>query len=67
EWLAVGEHRLVVTGTYRGMARATGGVVEASFAHLWEARAGRLVALTQVTDTASWAAALVPAEPASPD
>ncbi|MCW3038520.1 MAG: hypothetical protein JWM31_425 [Solirubrobacterales bacterium] len=54
-WLPSGEDVLVVTGTYRGTARATKAPVEAAFAHVWTAREGRLVALEQITDTARWA------------
>lgn len=57
EWLPAGEGRLVVTGTYRGTARATRRPVQARFAHVWTAADGRLVALEQITDTACWAAA----------
>jgi ketosteroid isomerase-like protein len=54
QWLAVGEDRLVVTGTYRGTARATRLPVEAAFAHIWTAAGGRLTRLEQITDTARW-------------
>jgi steroid delta-isomerase-like uncharacterized protein len=57
-WIAGESGRLLVTGRYRGTARAGGGEVDADFAHLWTARDGRLVALHQFTDTARWAAAL---------
>lgn len=54
ELVACADGRLLVTGTYRGTRRADGFVVEAAFTHLWTAREGRLVALTQVTDTERW-------------
>lgn len=53
-WIEAGDE-LVVTGTYRGVARATKAPVEAAFAHVWTARDGRLVDLVQITDTARWA------------
>jgi ketosteroid isomerase-like protein len=64
QWLPAGEDRLVVLGSYRGAARATGAPVEAAFAHAWEARAGRIARLEQITDTARWAAALAATPPA---
>ncbi len=57
-WLQVGPGQLVVTGHYGGKARDGGGRVDASFAHVWDAAGGRLVALEQITDTAAWHAAL---------
>jgi ketosteroid isomerase-like protein len=55
QWLVVGADRLVVTGTYRGSARATRLPVEAAFAHVWTAGGGRLTRLEQITDTVRWA------------
>jgi 2-(1,2-epoxy-1,2-dihydrophenyl)acetyl-CoA isomerase len=43
--------RVLVTGRYRGDG------VDAAFMHLWTVRGGRVVALTQVTDTARWGSA----------
>jgi ketosteroid isomerase-like protein len=57
-WLPCGPGELLVTGTYRGAARATGHPVEAPFAHLWSAEDGTLRTLHQYTDTALWLAAL---------
>lgn len=57
-WLDAGRGQLVVTGTYRGTARATKAPIEAAFAHVWTAEDGRLTKLAQITDTARWAAAL---------
>lgn len=54
ELIPCADGRLLVTGTYRGTRRADDFVVEAAFTHLWTARDGRLVALTQVTDTERW-------------
>ena len=58
EWIACADGRLLVVGRYRGHARETHKEVDASFAHLWTARDGRLVGLRHLTDTALWAAAL---------
>src|SRR2546429_9077261 len=58
EWIPTADGRLLVLGVYRGSARSTRQPVEASFAHLWTARDGRLTALRQLTDTARWIAAL---------
>jgi 2-(1,2-epoxy-1,2-dihydrophenyl)acetyl-CoA isomerase len=55
QWLVAGADRLVVTGTYRGTARATRLPVEARFAHVWTAAGGRLTCLEQITDTVRWA------------
>lgn len=54
EYVPCVDGRLLVTGTYRGTRRADRFAVEAAFTHLWTARDGRLVALTQVTDTERW-------------
>lgn len=56
-WLLSDDGTLVVTGTYRGVARATKAPVEAAFAHVWSARDGLLVDLVQITDTNGWSAA----------
>lgn len=74
-WWRIGEHfkaravaedfqtledgRLVVTGTYRGSARRSGGELEAAFVHVLSFDGdGRIVSLNQLTDTAAWHAAL---------
>ncbi|MCV7358553.1 enoyl-CoA hydratase-related protein [Mycolicibacterium fluoranthenivorans] len=74
-WWRIGEHfkaravaedfqtledgRLVVTGTYRGSARRSGGELEAAFVHILSFDGdGRIVSLNQLTDTAAWHAAL---------
>lgn len=49
--------RLLVLGSYEGTARATNQSFEAAFTHVWTARAGKLVHLRQLTDTAAWQAA----------
>ncbi|TDB92816.1 nuclear transport factor 2 family protein [Actinomadura sp. 7K534] len=54
---------IVVTGRYRGTARATGRPHEAEFAHLWRVTDGRISWLHQYTDTARWQEALSPAHP----
>ncbi|MET8354147.1 MULTISPECIES: nuclear transport factor 2 family protein [unclassified Micromonospora] len=58
EHLQVGTGTVVTLGTYRGVARGTGRVFEAWFAHVWTVLDGRVSGLRQVTDTARWAAAL---------
>jgi ketosteroid isomerase-like protein len=45
---------VVVQGTYRGRARATGRPIDAWFVHIWRVRGARFVELRQVTDTAAW-------------
>lgn len=54
EFIPCADGRLLVLGRYRGRRRDTDTEVDASFAHLWTAREGRLIAVVQVTDTASW-------------
>ena len=49
---------IVVTGRYRGTARATGRGYEAEFVHLWRLTDGRISWLHQYTDTARWREAL---------
>jgi|GEM_PF-149072 len=51
--------RVVVIGTYVGSCRSTGRKLEAEFVHLVTVSAGRITALTQLTDSARWAEALV--------
>ncbi|MEW9552626.1 nuclear transport factor 2 family protein [Nonomuraea sp. NPDC050783] len=51
----------VVTGHYRGTARATGRTYEAEFVHLWRVTDGRISWLHQYTDTARWPDPLAPA------
>jgi 2-(1,2-epoxy-1,2-dihydrophenyl)acetyl-CoA isomerase len=48
DWIDCVDGRLLVLGRYRGET------VDAAFAHLWTAEAGRLTALWQLTDTARW-------------
>lgn len=50
--------RLQVTGTYRGRGRRSGAPFEARFVHTWTFRDGRIAALTQLTDSAAFVAAL---------
>ncbi|WP_018653939.1 nuclear transport factor 2 family protein [Actinomadura flavalba] len=45
---------VVITGHYRGTARATGRPHEAEFVHLWRLTDGRISWLHQYTDTARW-------------
>lgn len=49
---------IVVTGRYRGAARATGRAYEAEFVHLWRVTDGQISWLHQYTDTARWHEAL---------
>ncbi len=60
ETALLGPGRVLVRGTYRGLARSTGRKFEAEFAHLVSVTDGRIVALEQLTDTFAWADALVP-------
>lgn len=55
EYIPTADGRLLVVGRYRGRVRGgRGGTVDAQFAHLWGADAGRLTSLLQITDSASW-------------
>jgi 2-(1,2-epoxy-1,2-dihydrophenyl)acetyl-CoA isomerase len=60
EWIPVGDGRLIVRGTYRGSARATGTDVKAEFIHVWGGADGRLTSVRQLTDTVQWTQALTP-------
>lgn len=53
EYLPVEDGRLVVLGSYRGTARATGRPLDAAFAHILRIADDRIVELLQVTDTAA--------------
>jgi ketosteroid isomerase-like protein len=59
-WQETTDGTIVVTGHYRGTARATGHAYEAEFAHLWRVTDGRISWLHQYTDTARWHEALSP-------
>ncbi|TDD11747.1 DUF4440 domain-containing protein [Nonomuraea deserti] len=59
-WHETTEGIIVVTGHYRGTARATGRAHEAEFVHLWQVTDGRISWLHQYTDTARWHQALAP-------
>ncbi|WP_158894122.1 nuclear transport factor 2 family protein [Amycolatopsis anabasis] len=59
-WHETGDGLIVVTGHYRGTARATGRAYEAEFVHLWRVTDGRISHLHQYTDTERWHAALRP-------
>jgi len=55
----LGRDRMQVAGTYRGTARATGRPLEAAFVHtVTFDDSGRISALSQLTDTAAWCAAV---------
>jgi ketosteroid isomerase-like protein len=60
-WEETAEGTVVVTGHYRGTARATGRKLEAEFVHLWRVTDGRISWLHQYTDTARWREALAEA------
>ncbi len=57
ELLPAGPDRVVALGSYRGVQRDSGHVVDARFAHVVTVRDGRITRLEQITDTASWTAA----------
>jgi 2-(1,2-epoxy-1,2-dihydrophenyl)acetyl-CoA isomerase len=65
EFSELPDGRLLVTGRYRGRARASGGLLDAEFAHLLTFADGRIARLVQLTDTAQWAAALAVAPDAA--
>lgn len=58
EFLPVSDGRLLVYGTYRGVARKSGRSLEAEFTHILRFSDGRISELTQLTDSAQWVAAL---------
>jgi len=49
---------LIARGYYVGTAKPTGKVVRAAFAHFWSFDGERFTGVHQVTDSATWAAAL---------
>lgn len=57
--------RLFVSGRYCGEGRASGVPLDAAFVHVLAFRDGRVVSLTQLTDTRAWEAALGDERPAS--
>jgi uncharacterized protein len=46
---------VLVEGRYHGTARATGGALDAQFAHIWDLRDGKVVRWQQYTDTLQYA------------
>ena len=58
ELIATGDGRLLVVGSYRGRARASGRLLDARFAHLLSFADGRIARLVQITDSARWHEAL---------
>ncbi|QKG23174.1 nuclear transport factor 2 family protein [Actinomadura verrucosospora] len=60
-WHETADGLVVVTGHYRGTARATGRAYEAEFVHLWRVTDGKISWLHQYTDTARWQDALAAA------
>jgi uncharacterized protein len=59
-WHETDDGIVIVTGHYRGVARATGRPYRAEFAHLWRVTDGQISWLHQYTDTARWHEALAP-------
>jgi ketosteroid isomerase-like protein len=57
-WQETTDGSIVVTGHYRGTARATGRSYQAEFAHLWRVTEGQISWLHQYTDTKCWHEAL---------
>ncbi|CAM4139637.1 nuclear transport factor 2 family protein [Nocardia ninae] len=53
-WYEAQDDAVIVTGHYRGTARATGKAVDAEFAHVWHVSDGKISALHQYTDTWCW-------------
>jgi uncharacterized protein len=43
---------IIVTGVYHGTYRTTGRAMQASFAHVWTLRAGKIVRFVQYVDSA---------------
>jgi len=58
EWFDAHPNTVIVTGHYRGTARATGKHVAAEFAHIWHIADDKLLTLHQYTDTWHWHEAL---------
>lgn len=50
EFLDAGD-TILVLGRYRGTFKATGGALDAQFAHVWRVAAGKVVHFQQYTDT----------------
>jgi uncharacterized protein len=49
--LAVEGDRVLATGRYQGTHKASGGALDAQFAHLWQLSDGLVVSFQQYTDT----------------
>ncbi|MCW3472817.1 nuclear transport factor 2 family protein [Rhodococcus pyridinivorans] len=62
EYLPLSDNRLLVCGTYRGVARGSGRKFEAEFTHILRFTDGRVSELIQLTDSAQWTAALEPSD-----
>lgn len=58
DYLLLSDNRLLVCGTYRGVARGSGRRFEADFTHILRFADNRVSELIQLTDSAQWAAAL---------
>ncbi len=57
EFLDAGD-RVVVLGLFQGKGKATGGTLDAPFAHVWTLREGKMVHFRNYTDTTNWLQAL---------
>lgn len=57
EFLDAGE-RVVVLGRFQGKGKASGGTLDAPFAHIWTLRDGKLVWFRNYMDTANFLQAL---------
>lgn len=51
---------IVVVGRYRGVAKATGKILDVPFVHIWTVENEKAVRFRQFLDTAGWVEALSP-------
>ena len=49
-----GGDTVLVEGRYTGKVKATGTVLDAQFAHVWQLRGGKIISFQQYTDTWQW-------------
>jgi ketosteroid isomerase-like protein len=64
--VAAADERVVLTGSYRGVAARTRRSLETRFAQVWTVRGGRVVGHEEIVDTARLAAPLTPYRPSIP-
>ncbi len=64
--VATADERVVMTGSYRGVATRTRRSLEARFAQVWTVRDARVVGHEEIVDTARLAAPLIPYRPSIP-